>query len=180
MQEANAVGVKVTEARKVLKLLQALEAALQQEEPADPMIAHDQLKAKVEAAEQGHVPASSIAPARLRLHRLLMMHVKQSVEAALKPKVGMPAAVRAGHIQAMLDRAEGLIQQSMGLEAAAFLTVAKDGRAEAAWSSQEVEAEGSVERLFAEEDVAVAAAAAKDALAEGYRQDHILPRQSTF
>ena len=167
MQDANAIGLKIGDARKVLKLIQALEAALQQEEPLDALAAYHLLKAKVEAAEQGGVPSSCITPARPRLLKLLMVEVKQSLDAALKPKVGQPLAVRASNVRGVLDRAEELVHDGLPAKSAGFLQSARQLR----HSRSDAEAashEGLDPSLLAEE-VAVSAAAARHALMEAYR-----------
>lgn len=162
MQEANAIGLKVGDARKVLKLMQALEAALQQEEPLDALAARDLLKAKVEAAEQGGVPSSCIAPARPRLLKLLMQEVKQSLDAALKPKVGQPMAMRASNIRSVLDRAEGLINDGLPADSATFLESARQLQ----HRKQYAEIEDS---LFSDQQVTLSAAAARRSLMEAYK-----------
>lgn len=165
LQEASAIGLKVGDARKVLKLMQALEATLQQEDHLDALAAYDLLQAKVEAAEQGAVPASCIALARPRLLQLLMLEVKQSLDAALKPKVGQPMALRASGIRSVLDRAEGLISHGFPAGSAAFLESARPSK----HSATVKEAPHKLlDSLFPDGPVAVSAAAARNALMEAY------------
>ena len=167
MQDANAVGLKIGDARKVLKLIQALEAALQQEEPLDALAAYQILKAKVDAAEQGGVPSSCITPARPRLLKLLMLEVKQCLDAALKPKVGQPMAVRASNVRGVLDRAEGLIHGGLPAQSAAFLQSARQMRHSR--SDAESAYKEGLDLSLLDGEAAAAAAAARHALMEAYR-----------
>ena len=81
LQEATACGLKVADAKRVLKLMQSLEAAQQVSTSSDGTTPHRTLKARLEAAEQGGVSASFLEPARFQLRKLLMADVK---------KVGQP------------------------------------------------------------------------------------------
>ena len=82
LQEATACGLKVADAKRVLKLMQSLEAA-QTSTTSDGTMPHRTLKSRLEAAEQGGVSASFLEPARFQLRKLLMTDVKKVCEAAL-------------------------------------------------------------------------------------------------
>ena len=82
LQEATACGLKVADAKRVLKLMQSLEAA-QTSTTSDGTTPHRTLKARLEAAEQGGVSASFLEPARFQLRKLLMTDVKKVRKAVL-------------------------------------------------------------------------------------------------
>lgn len=76
-QEATACGLRVADAKRVLKLMQSLEAAQQGGAASEGVPPHRTLKARLEAAEQGGVAGSFLAPARAQLRKLLMADVKK-------------------------------------------------------------------------------------------------------
>ncbi|KAK9816451.1 hypothetical protein WJX72_000489 [[Myrmecia] bisecta] len=115
IQEAAAAGVKVAEARRVLKLMQGLESALTQN-LADGPTQYQQLKAKIEAAEQGGVPGSLVDAAKAQLQKLLLMEVKEALESALKPRFERSASQRTSVLRSALDKAELLLDFELSAE----------------------------------------------------------------
>lgn len=129
LQEATACGVKVTDAKRVLKLMQALEAAQQPSSGSDSSSAYRTLKTRLEAAEQGGVSPGFMQPAKALLRKLLMADVKKAVEAALKIRPGRRAALKTGAVRDALDQAESLLETGLGNEAEPFLSSAQNWRA---------------------------------------------------
>lgn len=129
LQEATACGVKVTEARRVLKLMQALESAQQPSSGSDTSSAYRTLKTRLEAAEQGGVCPSFMQPAKAQLRRLLMADVKKAIETALKTRPGRRAALKTGVVRDALDHAESLLETGLGDEAEPFLLSTQNWRA---------------------------------------------------
>ena len=130
LQEATACGVKVTDAKRVLKLMQALEAAQQlSSSGSDSSSAYRALKTRLEAAEQGGVSPPFMQPARAQLRKLLMADVKKAVETALKIRPGRRAALKTGAVRDALDQAESLLEAGLGPEAEPFLASAQNWRA---------------------------------------------------
>lgn len=120
----------MTDARRVLKLMQALEAAQQlSSSGSDSSSAYRALKTRLEAAEQGGVCPPFMQPARAQLRKLLMADVKKAVETALKIRPGRRAALKNGAVRAALDQAESLLEAGLGPEAEPFLASAQNWRA---------------------------------------------------
>lgn len=116
--EAAAAGVKVTSAKRMLKLQQFLEAAVAAASEAAASAAasaaaHSQLVAKLEAAEAGGVAPSVLLPARQLLRKLLAVEARQALEAALKPHSDWSANMRISTLRAALDKAEEALGCSM-------------------------------------------------------------------
>ena len=129
LQEATACGVKVADAKRVLKLMQSLDAALQPNPSSDGPSAYRSLKARVEAAEQGDVSPTFMQPAKAQLRQLLMADVKKVVETALKTRPGRRAALKTGAVRDALDQAETLLESGLGSDAEGFLASAQNWRA---------------------------------------------------
>jgi len=110
ISEAAAAGVKVTSAKRVLKLQQVLEAAVatasESAASAAAGVGHGQLVSKLEAAEAGGVAPSVLQPARQLLRKLLAVEARQALEAALKPRSDWSANERIATLRAALDKAE--------------------------------------------------------------------------
>ena len=129
LQEATACGVKVTDAKRVLKLMQALEAAQQPSSGIDSSSAYRTLATRLGAAEQGGVSPAFMQPAKAQLRKLLMADVKKAVETALKIRPGRRAALKTGAVRDALDQAESLLESGLGGEAEPFLSSAQNWRA---------------------------------------------------
>lgn len=110
ISEAAAAGVKVTSAKRVLKLQQVLEAAVamasESAASAAAGVGHGQLVSKLEAAEAGGVAPSVLQPGRQLLRKLLAVEARQALEAALKPHSDWSANERIATLRAALDKAE--------------------------------------------------------------------------
>lgn len=110
ISEAAAAGVKVTSAKRILKLQQVLEAAVAAASESAASAAagsgHGQLVAKLEAAEAGGVALSVLQPALQLLRKLLAVEACQALEAALKPLSDWSANTRISTLRAALDKAE--------------------------------------------------------------------------
>lgn len=122
--------MKVTEAKRVLKLMQALESAQQPSSGSDTSSAYRTLKTRLEAAKQGGVSPTFMQPAKAQLRKLLMAEVKKSVETALKTRPGRRAALKTGIVRDALDQAETLLEDGLGDEAEPFLSSAQNWRAQ--------------------------------------------------
>ncbi len=129
VQEATACGVKVADAKRVLKLMQSLEAALQADPTSEAPSAYRFLKARLEAAEQGGVSASFMQPAKARLRQLLMADVKKVVESALRTRPGRRAALKTGAVRDALDQAESMLESGLACDAEPFVASAQNWRA---------------------------------------------------
>ncbi|DBB08447.1 TPA: hypothetical protein ACH3X3_15276 [Trebouxia sp. C0006] len=129
IQEATACGVKVADAKRVLKLMQSLEAALQADPTSEAPSAYRFLKARLEAAEQGGVSASFMQPAKARLRQLLMADVKKVVESALRTRPGRRAALKTGAVRDALDQAESMLESGLACDAEPFVASAQNWRA---------------------------------------------------
>ena len=119
----------MTEAKRVLKLMQALESAQQPGSGSDTSSAYRTLKARLEAAKQGGVCPSFMQPAKAQLLKLLMAEVKKAVETALKTRPGRRATLKTGAVRDALDQAETLLEDGLGDEAEPFLSSAQNWRA---------------------------------------------------
>jgi hypothetical protein len=110
ISEAAAAGVKVTSAKRILKLQQLLEAAVTAASESAVSAAagtgHGQLVAKLEAAETGGVALSVLQPARQLVRKLLAVEARQALEAALKPHSDWSVNARISMLRAALDKAE--------------------------------------------------------------------------
>lgn len=85
IKEAAVAGVQqVHEARKLLKLMQSLEAAVAAATTEGGSAARQSLQAKISASAAGGVPSSMISEARHALHKLLITDVRAELDAALK------------------------------------------------------------------------------------------------
>lgn len=129
VQEATACGVKVADAKRVLKLMQSLEAALQADPTSEAPSAYRFLKARLEAAEQGGVSACFMQPAKARLRQLLMADVKKVVESALRTRPARRAALKTGAVRDALDQAESMLESGLGSDAEPFVASAQNWRA---------------------------------------------------
>ena len=121
--------MRVTDAKRVLKLMQALEAAQQPSSGSDSSSAYRTLKSRLEAAQQGGVSPAFMQPAKAHLRKLLMADVKKAVETALKIRPGRRAALKTGAVRDALDQAESLLETGLGAEAEPFLSSAQNWRA---------------------------------------------------
>ena len=119
----------MADAKRILKLMQALESAQQPSSSNEGSSAYCTLKARLEAAEQGGVAPSFMQPARSQLHKLLMADVKKVVEAALRTRPGRRAALKTGAVRDALDQAESLLEVGLGTDAEVFLSSAQNWRA---------------------------------------------------
>eukprot|EP00198_Chlamydomonas_reinhardtii_P006390 XP_001695726.1 predicted protein [Chlamydomonas reinhardtii] len=111
IQEAAASGVKVQNAKRVLKLMQTLEAALGGT-AVDGGAAerHAAIKSRLEAAEAGGVTAGPLPEAaRQALARLEAEVAREALEAALKPHSDWAMAHRISVLREALDKAEGIV-----------------------------------------------------------------------
>jgi hypothetical protein len=81
-QEAAAAGVKVSAAKRVLKLMQALEAAVAGADDGPGQ--HAALCARIEAAEAGGVPRAMLDAAREHLSRMRVAEAREILEGALR------------------------------------------------------------------------------------------------
>ncbi|GLI59507.1 hypothetical protein VaNZ11_001399 [Volvox africanus] len=109
IQEAAASGVKVQQAKRVLKLMQALESVLAGVD-GGPAERYAAIKSKLEAAEQGGVTAGPVPEtARRTLARLAAQAAREELEAALKPHSDWSTAQRVGVLQEALEKAEGVL-----------------------------------------------------------------------
>jgi hypothetical protein len=108
--EAAGAGVKVSHARRLLKLQQGLEAAMATvDQTAGSSQQYGQLAAKLEAAEQGCVAQSLLAPARQLLHKLQAAEARSALEAALKPHSDWSVNTKVAALKAALDKAEDVL-----------------------------------------------------------------------
>jgi hypothetical protein len=115
IKDAAAAGVQqVNEARKVLKLMQNLEAAVSAATTEGPSARHS-LQAKISSAESGGVPRSMISEARNTLHKLLITDVRAELDAALKlttTKAGesrQAPAQRLATLRAVLEKVDSIL-----------------------------------------------------------------------
>lgn len=110
--EAAAAGVKVTSARKVLKLQQLLDQAMEAAASASTgsTAVFDLLTSRLEAAEQAGVAPGLLERARQLLTKLAASEAKEALEAALKPHTDWSADVRIAAIRAALDKAETVLE----------------------------------------------------------------------
>ncbi|GIL77205.1 hypothetical protein Vretifemale_6566 [Volvox reticuliferus] len=109
IQEAAASGVKVQQAKRVLKLMQALESVLGGVD-GGPAERYAAIKSKLEAAEQGGVTAGPVPEtARRMLARLAAQVAREELEAALKPHSDWSTAQRISVLREALEKAEGVL-----------------------------------------------------------------------
>jgi hypothetical protein len=109
VQEAAASGVKVLHAKRVLKLAQALEAALASSEGGAGE-RHLLVRQRYEAAEAGGVAQGPLLEsARRAMSRLLAQCARDALDAALKPHSDWSVAQRIGALKDALDKAEGVL-----------------------------------------------------------------------
>eukprot|EP00884_Botryococcus_braunii_P020575 jgi/Botrbrau1/7200/Bobra.0300s0026.1 len=125
IQEAAAAGVKVADAKRILKLMQALEAVMASAVDGPGQAAG--LRAKVEAAEQGGVTSPLLAEAQLRLTRIMCSEAKNALESALKPRFTSSSVDKTAALSAALEQADSLLQS--GLPGTSGMGL-KDGQAE--------------------------------------------------
>ncbi|KAL4537181.1 hypothetical protein Ndes2437B_g08332 [Nannochloris sp. 'desiccata'] len=118
IKEAAAAGVQqVNEARKILKLMQSLEAAVAAATTEKGPAARQSLQAKISASAAGGVPSSMISEARNTLHKLLITDVRAELDAALKlttttTKVGdsrQAPAQRLATLRAVLEKVDSIL-----------------------------------------------------------------------
>ncbi|PSC75029.1 hypothetical protein C2E20_1867 [Micractinium conductrix] len=117
IKEAAAAGVKVGEARRLLKLMQGLEAAMQQ--AAEGPFQYQAFKSRIEQAEAGGCPEGLVGEAKLQLHRLLLAEVAGELDAALKLSRTADKSVvqRLSSLKAVLDKADAVLQMDGELQA---------------------------------------------------------------
>ncbi|KAK9864565.1 hypothetical protein WJX84_000508 [Apatococcus fuscideae] len=116
IQEAAASGVRVTDAKRNLKLLQGLESAIKAGEGEAANVV--QLRAKLDAALQAGVSSPLIEAAREQLQEALLGEVRGTLEAALKPSLKRGSSQRSTALKSALARAEILLQDFTGGEPA--------------------------------------------------------------
>lgn len=118
IKEAAAAGVQqLQEARKILKLMQTLEAAVAAATTEGGPAARQSLQAKISASAAGGVPSSIISEARNALHKLLITDVRAELDAALKlttttPKAGdfrQAPAQRLATLRAVLEKVDSIL-----------------------------------------------------------------------
>ncbi|KXZ46814.1 hypothetical protein GPECTOR_40g548 [Gonium pectorale] len=117
IQEAAASGVKVQHAKRVLKLMQALETALASASGADTGAAerHSLVKSKLDAAEAGGVTTGPLPEAARRmLTRLAATIAREALEAALKPHSDWSINHRVSVLREALERTEGVLGEEDG------------------------------------------------------------------
>ncbi|KAL6760662.1 hypothetical protein V8C86DRAFT_1058572 [Haematococcus lacustris] len=111
IQEAAAQGLRVVEAKRLLKLLQGLEAAMagQGAEGAAAQLAL--LNSRIEACEAGALPGSfpTMQAAARAVKRLTTASAREALEAALKPHSDWSSVQRVSALQAALQQAEALV-----------------------------------------------------------------------
>lgn len=116
IKDATAAGVKVTEARRILKLMQALEAAIAAAH-AEGGSALNGLQSKIQAAVSGGVPHAIVADARRTLHRLTLADVRSELDAALKMTRATeqrPVSQRFALLKAVLERVDAVLAMGDG------------------------------------------------------------------
>ncbi len=118
LQEAAASGVKVQHAKRVLKLMQALEAALASSE-GGAAERYAAVRQRLEAAEAGGVTAGPLPEqARKVMGRLLAQCAGDALEAALKPHSDWSVAQRIACLKEALEKAEAVVESAGGEDAA--------------------------------------------------------------
>ena len=107
IQEAAAMGVHVEGARKMLKLIQGVEAAVAAvgDGPQNPAA----LKTRIDAADQGGCPPAVLAAPRRLLAKILISEARDSLEAALKARAAQTSTQRTAALQAALGRARAVL-----------------------------------------------------------------------
>ncbi|CAD7702855.1 unnamed protein product, partial [Ostreobium quekettii] len=103
IQEAATAGVKVHAAKRILKLMQRLESALQQ--ATDTPSRYSELQEIVEAAEQGGVNSSVIVAARGQLKSLLAAGALEALEGVLQKQANLDVIERRTVLEAALEKA---------------------------------------------------------------------------
>lgn len=118
LQEAASSGVKVQHAKRVLKLMQALEAALASSE-GGAAERYAAVRQRLEAAEAGGVTAGPLPEqARKVMGRLLAQCAGDALEAALKPHSDWSVAQRIECLKEALEKAEAVVEPAGGEDAA--------------------------------------------------------------
>lgn len=173
--------MKVADAKRVLKLMQSLEAALQADPTSEAPSAYRFLKARLEAAEQGGMSASFMQPAKARLRHLLMADVKKVVESALRTRPGRRAALKTGAVRDALDQAESMLESGLGSDAEPFVASAQNWRALHVRAGSGVGAAENGQVKGGGDDVMTIpdAAAVKRMLGEAYRYMSLLRIRSS-
>ncbi|KAK9821741.1 hypothetical protein WJX81_001109 [Elliptochloris bilobata] len=136
IQDAAAAGVRVGEAKRMLKLVAGLEAALAA--AADGPGGLPALRARLEAASAAGVAPRLLSAARAQLRRTSLMEASATLEAALRPRMDRGHAARCGVLKSVLDAADlllgpaRLVDEARGVlaEAAAAAAAAEAVRAE--------------------------------------------------
>lgn len=105
IQEAAAMGVQVQGARKMLKLIQGVEAAVTAVAEADGPSNPATLKARIDAAEQGGCPPAVLSAPRQLLAKLLVAEARDQLESALKARVAQTSTQRTAALQVALAKA---------------------------------------------------------------------------
>lgn len=95
-----------------MQLLEAAMAAASSETVTDSATSH-QLRAKIDAAEQGGVAPALLESARRLLRRLVVLDAKQSLEAALKPHSDWSVNQRIAVLKTALEAAEDVLGLSI-------------------------------------------------------------------
>lgn len=116
IQEASAAGIKVAAAKRVLKLMHSLEAAISSTSSSGGGSSTSSsgaasqaavLRSRIEAAEAGGVPnCALIDTATHLLRRLSLLDVHETLEVALRPHADWSAVQRLDALQAALAKAE--------------------------------------------------------------------------
>ena len=125
IKEAASVGIKVTEARRVLKTIQSLESAMtssRNTNAIDSSACLAALEVKIQAAELAGVPASRgsvLWEAQRVLHRVLLFEVRNELDSVLKatgravkgPNPGICMSQRLNALQAVVDKADTILKK---------------------------------------------------------------------
>ena len=139
IQEAAAAGVKVAAAKRVLKLMQALDAAVTQAAAggsAGPA-AQSALRAKLEVAEQGGVSSLVLDAARRLLQQLQVAEARGALDAALKPHTDWSA----NHRVSVLKAALGKVEEVLGCDIAEVVGQQQQGDEQGGGEGEEGQAE---------------------------------------
>ncbi|KAK9790356.1 hypothetical protein WJX73_003594 [Symbiochloris irregularis] len=105
IQEASAAGVRVGEARRVLKLLQGLEAALSQAGEGQ----FTALRTRLDAALAGGVASPLLRQAHTTLERLQLAQVRSMLEVALKRRSEASHLDRSDALKEAIEKAQPLL-----------------------------------------------------------------------
>uniref|UniRef100_A0A061QIJ2 C3H1-type domain-containing protein n=1 Tax=Tetraselmis sp. GSL018 TaxID=582737 RepID=A0A061QIJ2_9CHLO len=154
IQEAQVAGVKVSEAKKVLKAMQALESMLSS--PAESVhAAIASTRTKVQAAEAVGIKGPILAAAKARVGGLCARQAKDVLEAALKPRsdIARSADERCAALKAALAKGAELSDQQQKFlgDASAALASAEGAGTSEGSSAPDAAASALAEMREAEE-----------------------------